>query len=73
MPKSDRGFEVDFAQFTLPGRHEVVVRVGWVPQKGGNVREKIGVKYGSCMTQILLVGSCVAPVEQVSVISLRLG
>lgn len=64
LPKSDRGFEVDYTDFILPGSHEATIRIGWVPGRPGNVREKIGVKYGSCRTQIVLAGGCEAPKER---------
>ena len=64
-PKADLGFELDFVNFVLPGQQEAVLRIGWVPQKPGNVRSKVDVKYGSCFAQVLLVGSCPAPIEKV--------
>lgn len=64
LPKADRGFEVDYTSFILPGCHEATLRIGWVPGRVGNVREKIGVKYGSCRTQIVLSGGCEAPKEK---------
>ena len=64
LPNADRGFEVDYTGFILPGGHEATLRIGWAPGKAGNVREKIGVKYGSCRTQIVLAGGCEAPKEK---------
>ena len=64
LPKADRGFEVDYTGFILPGCHEATLRIGWAPGRAGNVREKIGVKYGSCRTQIVLAGGCEAPKEK---------
>ena len=64
LPKADRGFEVDYTEFILPGGHETTVRIGWAPASTGNVREKIGVKYGSCKTQVVLAGGCEAPKEK---------
>lgn len=64
LPKADRGFEVDYTEFILPGGHETTVRIGWAPARTGNVREKIGVKYGACKTQIVLAGGCEAPKEK---------
>jgi len=55
---------VDYTDFILPGSHEATIRIGWVPGRPGNVREKIGVKYGSCRTQIVLAGGCEAPKER---------
>ena len=65
VPEETTGFEVDYSDFSLPGRSEAVLRVGWVPQKHGNLREKIKVKYGSCFTQIMLVANCPAPPQKV--------
>ena len=64
LPKADRGFEVDYTGFILPGGHEATLCIGWAPGRAGNVREKIGVKYGSCRTQIVLAGGCEAPKEK---------
>ncbi len=64
MPKEDRGFEVDYVDFVLPGGNEADVRVGWAPNRPGNVREKIGVKYGGCSTQVVLVGGCEVPKDR---------
>ena len=58
-------FEVDFVEFFLGPQQEATLRVGWVPRKGGNVAEKLCVKYGlGLQTRIVLVGSCAAPREK---------
>ena len=56
------GFQVDFADFLLGPNEEAEVKVGWTPKSGRNVREKIGVKYGSTgQTHFILLGTCIAP------------
>ncbi len=66
LPKAgEAGFEVDFAEFSLGPQQEASIRVGWVPRAGGNITEKVGVKYGpGLQARIVLVGSCQAPREK---------
>lgn len=71
FPKAETGFEIDFVSFALNGREQTEIRVGWVPQKHGNQREKIMVRYGTCLTQILLVATCPQPPEKVSIVRQR--
>ena len=61
MPKSESGFEVDYSDFVLPPVSEATLKIGWVPSKPGNCREKVMVKYGVRDSQVILLGSCFAP------------
>ncbi len=62
LPKAEAGFQVDFVDLELGPQQEATLNIGWVPRQGGNVTEKIVVKYGTGLqTRIVLVGSCLAP------------
>ena len=64
LPSDEKGFEVDYVNFRLGGREETTLLIGWTPLKGGNVRDNIVVKFGSFRSQIILIGSCLAPEEK---------
>ena len=62
LPKEERGFSIDYVAFTLGGREETSLLVGWTPIKAGGVRESVIVKFGGKFSaQLILIGSCVDP------------
>ena len=62
LPKEDKGFNVDYVAFTLGGKEETSLLIGWTPTKAGGVRESIIVKFGGKFSaQLILIGSCVDP------------
>jgi len=62
LPKDDKGFNVDYVAFTLGGKEETSLLIGWTPIKVGGVRENIIVKFGGKFSaQIVLIGSCIDP------------
>ena len=62
LPKEDKGFNVDYVAFTLGGKEETSLLVGWTPTKAGGVRESIIVKFGGKFSaHVVLIGSCVDP------------
>ena len=63
-PAAEKGFAIDYLNFRLGGHEETTLHVGWTPLKGGGVRDNIVVKFGGFRTQVILIGSCVAPVEK---------
>ena len=74
FPKPDRGFEVDYACFSLGSRQEATLRIGWVPQCSRPLREAMVVSYtskaGTHKTQVQLNATVKAP-PQVNVIYCR--
>ena len=64
LPSEEKGFAVDYVNFRLGGREETSLLIGWTPLKGGNVRDNIIVKFGGFRTQVILIGSCLAPEEK---------
>ena len=66
LPIEEKGFEVDYVNFRLGGREETTLLVGWTPLKGGAVRDSFIVKFGGFRSQVILIGSCVAPEEKKS-------
>ena len=64
LPKEEKGFSIDYVAFTLGGREETSLLVGWTPNKAGGVRESVIVKFGGKFSaQLILIGSCVEFVE----------
>ena len=63
-PSGEKGFALDYLNFRLGGREETTLHIGWTPYKGGGVRENIVVKFGGFRTQVILIGSCIAPEEK---------
>ena len=62
LPKEEKGFSIDYVAFTLGGREETSLLVGWTPNKAGGVRESVIVKFGGKFSaQLILIGSCVDP------------
>ena len=62
LPKEEKGFCIDYVAFTLGGREETSLLVGWTPTKAGGVRESVIVKFGGKFSaQLILIGSCVDP------------
>ena len=62
LPKEEKGFSIDYVAFTLGGREETFLLVGWTPTKPGGVRESVIVKFGGKFSaQLILIGSCVDP------------
>ena len=62
LPKEEKGFSIDYVAFTLGGREETSLLVGWTPTKAGGVRESVIVKFGGKFSaQLILIGSCVDP------------
>ena len=69
MPKADRGFEVDYACFSLGSRQEATLQIGWVPQCSRPLRESMIVKFtskaGTHKTQVQLNATVKAPPQVV--------
>lgn len=65
LPKAEKGFEVDYVDFTLGEKEEGQLKVGWVPQTGTPLRETVSVKFGKLKTQMLFVGTCKVPPNMV--------
>ncbi len=63
LPAEEKGFGFDYTCFRLGPKEETTLLIGWTPAKGGGVRDNITVKFGSFRSQIVLIGSCVAPPE----------
>ena len=62
LPKEEKGFSIDYVCFTLGGKEETSLLIGWTPIKAGGVRENIIVKFGGKFSaQIILLGSCIEP------------
>ena len=62
LPKDEKGFSIDYVAFTLGGREETSLLVGWTPTRAGGVRESVIVKFGGKFSaQLVLIGSCVDP------------
>ena len=62
LPKEEKGFSIDYVAFTLGGREETSLLVGWTPTRAGGVRESVIVKFGGKFSaQLVLIGSCVDP------------
>ena len=62
LPKDEKGFSIDYVSFTLGGREETILLIGWTPSKAGGVRESFIVKFGGKFSaQVILIGSCVDP------------
>ena len=61
LPKAEKGFEVDYTDFTLKEKEEAQLKVGWVPQNGTPLREIIYIKFGKLKTQMLFAGTCKVP------------
>ena len=62
LPKEEKGFSIDYVAFTLGGKEETSLLIGWTPTKGGGARENIIVKFGGKFSaQIILIGTCLEP------------
>ena len=61
LPKPEKGFEVDYADFVLGPKEEAQIKIGWVPQNGTPLRENVYVKFGKLKTQMVFIASCKLP------------
>ena len=61
MPKPEKGFEIDFTNFTMSPKEEALLKVGWVPQNGTPLRETVYVKFGKLSTKMFLIGTSKVP------------
>ena len=61
LPKPEKGFEVDYADFVLGPKEEAQIKIGWVPQNGTPLRENVYVKFGRLKTQMVFIASCKLP------------
>ena len=64
LPIKEKGFEVNYVNFWLGGKEKTKLLVGWTPLKVGAVRDSFIVKFGGFRSQVILIGSWVAPQEK---------